>query len=175
MTEIERILNDRPITHLPSTPDDLDALTQSMIMTGSLGDAVAPGVFMKGDVCRHSWRKTQYLADLLWDRWLKEYLPLLQPRQKWFGTHRNLQPGDFVLVIDESAKRGHWPKGIVEAVMPDSNNLVRRVKVRTAQSTLVRDIRKLCFLESLVVEDGLLNNNYGLFEHNELPCCTDQL
>jgi len=63
----------------------------------------------------------------------------------------------------------------VEAVMPDSNNLVRRVKVRTAQSTLVRDIRKLCFLESLVVEDGLLNNNYGLFEHNELPCCTDQL
>jgi len=38
--------------------------------------------------------------------------------------------------------------------MPDSNNLVWRVNERTAQSTLVPDIRKLCFLELLVVEEG---------------------
>jgi len=154
VTEIERILNDRPITHLPPPPGDLDALTPRMSVTGSLGDAVVPGVFMKENVYRRSWRKTQFLADLFWDRWLKEYIPLLRPRQRWFGAPRNLQPGDLVLVMDESAKRGHWPKGILEAVMPDSNDFVRRVKVRTAQSTLVRDIRKLCFLESLVVEDG---------------------
>ena len=80
--------------------------------------------------------------------------PIASTSPKWFGAHRNLQPDDLVLVMDESAKRGHWPKGIVEAAMPDSNNLVRRVKVRTSQSTLDRDIRKLCFLESLAVEDG---------------------
>jgi len=145
VTKIERTLNDRPITDLPSTLDVLDAPTPDMILTGFLGDAVVPGVFMKGDAYRRSRRKTQFLADLFWDRWPKEYPPLLQPRQKWFGAHRNLQPGDLVLVMDESAKRGHWPKGILEAVMPDSNNLVQRVKVRTAQSTLVRAFRKLCF------------------------------
>jgi len=82
VTEIERILNDRPITHLPSPPGDLDALTPRMSVTGSLGDAVVPGVFMKENVYRRSWRKTQFLADLFWDRWLKEYIPLLRPRQR---------------------------------------------------------------------------------------------
>ena len=66
VTEIERILNDRLITHLPSTPNDLDALTPSMILTGSLADAVVPGVFMTGDAYRRSWRKTQSLVDLFW-------------------------------------------------------------------------------------------------------------
>ena len=32
VTEIESVLNDRPITHLLSTPDDFDALTSSMIL-----------------------------------------------------------------------------------------------------------------------------------------------
>jgi len=39
VTEIERILDDRPNAHLLFTPDDLDALTPSMILTASLGDA----------------------------------------------------------------------------------------------------------------------------------------
>ena len=52
-----------------------------------------------------------------------------------------------MLVVNESTKRGFWPKGVIEAVMPDKNNLVRRVNVRTAHSNLVRDVRKLCLLE----------------------------
>ena len=68
ITEIERILNDRPITYLPSSPDELAALTPSMILTGSISPGVAPGIFMKGDAYRRSWRKTQYLADQFWSR-----------------------------------------------------------------------------------------------------------
>ena len=147
LTEVERILNDRPLTELPSAPSDLPAITPSMILTGSLGDGTAPGFFMKGDAYRRSWRKTQYLADRFWDRWLAEYLPLLQTRHKWYGTSPNFKVGDLVLVVDESTKRGLWPKGVIEAVMPDTNNLVRQVKVRTAHSNLVRDVRKLCLLE----------------------------
>ena len=147
LTEVERILNDRPLTELPSAPSDLPAITPSMILTGSLGDGTAPGFFMKGDAYRRSWRKTQYLADRFWDRWLAEYLPLLQTRRKWYGTSPNFKVGDLVLVVDESTKRGLWPKGVIETVMPDKNNLVRRVKVRTAHSNLVRDVRKLCLLE----------------------------
>ena len=45
ITEIERILNDRPITALPSHPDDLSALTPAMIDTGSLADSL-PQMFL---------------------------------------------------------------------------------------------------------------------------------
>ena len=149
MTEIERILNDRPITSLPDSPHEMAALTPSMILTGSLGSSSPLNVPLKADAYRHSWRKTQYLADLFWQRWLREYLPLLQKRPKWFGTSPNLQPGDLVLVKDENAKRSLWPKAVVIEVMPDSTGLVRRARVKTKDCILQRDIRKLCVLESV--------------------------
>ena len=117
-TEVERILNDRPITRLPSEPDDLAARTPSMLLTGCLADGAPPGVFLKADGYRRSWRKTQYLADLFWERWLKEYLHLLQPRSKWHGSSPSLKPGEVVLVKDENTKRSCWPKGVVESVEP---------------------------------------------------------
>ena len=151
ITEIERILNDRPIIQLPSKPDDLSAITPSMILSGSVESDAPFDVFIKADSYRRSWRKTQYLADLIWERWTNQYLPLLQLRHKWFGAVPSLKPGDLVLIVDESTKRGHWPKAMVKEVMPDSNHLVRRVRVRTADgSEFVRDIRKLCLLEGHV-------------------------
>ena len=148
MTEIERILNNRRISDLPSSPDEFAALTPNMILSGCMDDAVPPGVFLKADGYRRPWKKTQFLADNFWKRWLVEYLPLLQPRSKWFGTTDNLKCGDLVLMVDEQTSRGCWPKAIVVEVMPDKNNLVRRVKVRTSDNRLfVRDIRKLCLLE----------------------------
>ena len=69
----------------------------------------------------------------------------------WSGTQ--FKPGNLVLIVDESTKRGHWPKAVVKEVMPDSNHLVRRVRVRTADgSEFVRDIRKLCLLEGYVMK-----------------------
>ena len=46
---------------------------------------------------RRRWRQVQYLANLFWSRWIKEYLPFLQSRQKWLMPKRNLS--DIVLVF----------------------------------------------------------------------------
>ena len=102
VAEIERIMNDRPITKLPSGPDDVATLTPSMVISGSVGDSLPPDVFMKSDGHRRSWRKTQYLADIFWEKWLCHYLPLLQPPQKWLATSPNIQVGDIVLLIDKN-------------------------------------------------------------------------
>ena len=146
ITEIERILNDRPITALPSSPEDLSAITPGMIVSGSVANYLPPDEFIKADGYKKSWRKTQYLADLFWEKWTVQYLPLLQTRRKWLGISTNIKPDDLVLIIDESTRRGQWPKAL--DVMPDDHGLVRRVRVRTADARdLVRDIRKICLLE----------------------------
>ena len=151
IVEIERILNNRPITKLPNSPNDWAALTPNSILTGSLADDVTHGTFLKADGYRSSWKKTEYLADRFWRQWTSQYLPLLQPRQKWFGTSPNFEPGDLVLMMEESTTRGRWPKALVIETMPDNRGLVRRVRVRTADgSTFTRDIRKLCLLEGHV-------------------------
>ena len=52
----------------------------------------------------------QYLADIFWKRWTREYLPLLQKRSKWVNTSRNVTNGDIVLIMDNSPRSsvGHW-------------------------------------------------------------------
>ena len=148
VVEIERILNNRPITKLPNSPDDWTALSPSAILSGSLADDVKFDSFMKADAYRHSWKKTEYLADKFWKQWLNQYLPLLQPKQKWFGSSPNMVPGDLVLMMDEATPRGQWPKAIIVENLPDKRGLVRRVRVRTADGSIfLRDIRKLCLLE----------------------------
>ena len=92
---------------------------------------------------RRRWRQVQYLSDLFWKRWVREYLPFLQERQKWLIPQRNVQVGDIVLVVDPSAPRGSWPLGKVQAVFPDGSGWVRSAEVKTKASTLVRPVTKL--------------------------------
>ena len=84
------------------------------------------------------------MADLFWHRWTKEYLLLLQERQKWTSVKKNLSVGDIVLVVDPTAPRGSWPLGRVLETKPDARGLVRSVKLQTQTSVLERPITKLC-------------------------------
>jgi hypothetical protein len=81
--------------------------------------AVAPHEVSQGDRFGSSWKQAHYLADIFWKRWLKEYLPQLQLRQKWIKEQSNVGVGDLVLLANEKKPRGQWPKAIVEQTFPD--------------------------------------------------------
>ena len=93
------------------------------------------------------WQQSNYLAEVFWQRWMKEYLPQLRLRQKWHKPRRNIQVGDLVLLV-EKCPRGQWPKAVVDKVSPGEDGVVRKVVVRTANSSYTRDVRKLCLLEA---------------------------
>ena len=75
-------------------------------------------------------------------------MPILQNRQKWLKTGRNFTVGDFVLIVDDNVKRGHRRKGIISEVYSDKDGLVRRVLVNTANSSMLRNVGKLCLIEA---------------------------
>ena len=75
---------------------------------------------------------------------------MLQFRQRWLQPSRNLRVGDLVLMRAEAVRRGNWPKALVTDTFPDQDGIVRRVRVRTAASTYLRDVRKLRLLEASV-------------------------
>lgn len=84
MAEVERIINDRPITTLSDDPTDPEPLTPSRLLLMRSNSSIPPGIFDHTDrYCKRWWRQAQYLSDLFWKRWIKEYLPMLQERQKW--------------------------------------------------------------------------------------------
>lgn len=148
MAEVEKILNDRPLTRLSEDPNDLEPLTPNHLLLSHRNACVAPGNFSTAstDKYKKCWRQAQYLSNIFWRRWVDEYLLSLQERQKWIRPRRNVAVGDLVLIADEHSPRGQWPMGVVEEVTPDRYGAVRQATVRTARAILKRDIRKICLL-----------------------------
>lgn len=95
---------------------------------------------------RKQWRIAQRLADLFWSRWIKEILPTLVPRAKWYKEGDQLKIGDLVVVVDPSSPRNCWPKGVVEQVYPGTDKRVRVVDVRTKSGIMKRPVTRVALL-----------------------------
>ena len=108
MVEVEWILNNRLLTPVSDWPDSLAVLTPMALLSGCIAPPLPPNVFIKDDRYRRSWRAAKLLSDCFWQRWLKEYLPLLQQRQKWITPARNLRTGNLVLVSDEHSNQPNY-------------------------------------------------------------------
>ena len=151
--EVEKILNDPPLTPQSSNPQDLEPLTPSNLLL--LRPNVCQSPRETGDVVSYAskrWKQEHYLADVFWKRWIHEYIPALQLKQKWLRPRPSLAVGDLDPVVDEASPGGYWRKGIFQKVYPDKHGIVRQVLVRTASSVLQRDMQKLCLLEGALFE-----------------------
>jgi len=84
MCQAECIVNSRPLTAVSDDVSDLEALTPNHLLTLKHEPVLPPGIFVSQDsYSRRRWRQVQYMADIFWKRWTREYLPLLQRRSKW--------------------------------------------------------------------------------------------
>ena len=151
MCEVERILNSRPITALPSEAEGLEPLTPNhlLLAAGRAGNTDGWDVQRSKQA---QWREVNRLVSEFWSRWQVEYLDTLRDRKKWKERKRNLTPGELVLLRDETCRRNLWPMGLIQKVHPGTDGLVREVTVRTAEGVVRRDVRKICPLETACVE-----------------------
>ena len=116
-------MNSRLLTKVSDDPNDLEALTPNNLLLMCPGPTLPPGIFSDNDLyCRRRWRQAQNLSDVFWHRWLKEYLPELQQRQKWMNPQQNFTPGDIVLIINETSPKSLWPLGHIVRVKPNSKD-----------------------------------------------------
>ena len=164
MTEANNILNSRPLARNSDDPRDEEPLTPNHLLQLRPCTSLPPRIFEKEDLyCRR--QQTQFLANLFWKRWIKEYLPTLQERKKWNEPKENFKVGDVVLLMDENFRRGQWPLAGVLEVFTSDDGLVRSAavktsctvtthakrqtkrEVKTTTTVLKRPITKLCRLE----------------------------
>ena len=151
MCKVEAIINGRQLTKVSDDPRDGEALTPNHLLLLRAGPPLPPGKFVKEDLhTRRRWRQVQYMADMLWRRWLKEHLPILQERQKWNQPRKNVEVGDVVLLLQENTQRSFWPLArVIEVHRNRSDGHVQSVKLKTATSVLERPICKIIVLEGM--------------------------
>lgn len=78
---------------------------------------------------------------------MKEFLPTLNQRTKWYLKTNNFPVGDIFFIVDDKEPRGVWQKGIVESVYPGNDNQVRVVDIKTNHGILRRPVGKLCLFK----------------------------
>ena len=149
MCEAESIVNSRPLTQVSDNVRDLEPLTPNHFLLFRYSQSFPSGIFAKADVySRRRWRQVQYLSDVFWRRWVKEYLPTLQERQKWFRPCRIFEIEDIVLLTDEKLLRGLWSLACITSIKTNQQHrLVRSVMLKTKSSTLERPVDKIVLLE----------------------------
>ena len=114
------------------------------------GNYAAPlGDFHEADKYRRRWRHVQCLVNSFWKKWIAEYLPILQSRQKWQRVKDNISVNDVMLIMDVSTPRAQWPLGVVTEVIKGRDDLVRSIKMRSRGKIVVRPLSKVVFLEGI--------------------------
>jgi hypothetical protein len=147
MTEVERILNDRPLTPVSNDPNDPKALTSNDLLLLRGVPNLVPPTSAREEWSRRWWRQAQRLADIFWSRWLHEYVPMLHRRQKWRREARDFKEGDGVLVAGSDAPRGRWPLGVVTQAYKSDDGRVRTCEVRCECRLYKRLVTKLCLVD----------------------------
>ena len=151
LVEVERIMNNRPLTYASSDIRDLSVLTPSnFLYPGVITQTsinILPPAPPGGESIRYQWQKARALVDAFWSRWTGEYLHTLQSRTKWQKTQPNLYVGQIVLITDENLPRDQWRWGRIEWVGAQ-NGTVRKAGVKlTSGKILERHVTKLVGLE----------------------------
>ena len=162
LCEVESILNSRPLTTVSDDPNDLEPLTPNHILLVKSGPTFPPGLFSSADhYVKRRWRQVQYLADVFWSRWKKEYLSNLQRRQKWNHSLPNHSVGDLVLLVDQNLPRNQWSVGKIIKTFPDDCGIIRRVTVRTVN--IKTNLGRTSLINSSAVMQTVLSQNSLLF------------
>ncbi len=120
-------------------------MTPNHFLIGQLDGTFAPdSMDSTGFNPSRRWRRVQELVRHFWHRWLREWLPNLNKRHKWFYPQEDLMPDDIVLVMSSETPRGKWPIGKIIKIFPGKDGHTRVVRVRVGEHELRRPITKLC-------------------------------
>ncbi|XP_031358087.1 uncharacterized protein LOC116181801 [Photinus pyralis] len=138
-------MNSRPMSPMPSDPNDLNPLTPAHFMIGrSMVAAPDPDVLGIPEGRLSLFQRIQQLNQHFWKRWSREYITELQQRTKWRAQGRNLEKGAMVLVKEDNLPTSLWRIGRVVEVYPGPDGINRVAVIKTINGNIKRGFAKIC-------------------------------
>ncbi|GIX89748.1 hypothetical protein CDAR_245561 [Caerostris darwini] len=151
MTELECVLNNRPITYETNELGEPRCLTPSLFLLPGRDNSLPEHfleIFNKVVDRETLTRRKLYQSRLLkqlWTKWKDQYLLQLRTAHNFTNpsSERNLKSGDIVLVEGPKKSKLLWDMGVVEKVIVGRDGHVRACIVRTPKGQLRRAVQLL--------------------------------
>ena len=145
LTQVEDILNSRPLSPLSEDPNDLQPLTPAHFLIGTpLNSFPEPSTLHLPINRLTRWQRFEQMRQQFWRRWKAEYLHTLQQRKKWLVKDSKDLKGKVVILKQEDTPVLTWPLGIIEEIHPGKDQIVRSITVRTNKGFYKRPITQIC-------------------------------
>ncbi|XP_062392175.1 uncharacterized protein LOC134080001 [Sardina pilchardus] len=150
LLEVELILNSKPLGYVSADVADADPVTPNSLLMGRPDGSLPQVVYPETELLsRRRWRHAQVLADQFWARFIRDYLPSLQTRQKWTLSPPNLKDQAVVMIMDPHLPRALWPIGHVKAIHHSDDGRVRSADVNIKGQVYTRPVSRLVILPAL--------------------------
>lgn len=164
-TQIEAVLNSRPLCPISSDPNDYSVLTPAHFLVGRrLTDIPEPSLIHVPESKLSHHQRIQHIKQHFWQRWSKEYVSELQQRVKWRKTQSQLIPGTLVLIKEDGIPPMSWQLGRIVAVHPGTDRVARVATIRTSKGEIKRSFAKIC---PLPVEETSFSKVGGMLSTQE--------
>ena len=145
LTEVEPVLNSRPLTPMDSAPlDGATVLTPGHFLVGRPLRALPEIPNTSNNMSSiKRWNLCQVLSQQLWEQWSQDYLRQLQRFHQWRQLQRSVRVGGVVLLKDNELFNRSWPLARVIEVHAGTDGLVRVVTLQKERGIYKRSIHRL--------------------------------
>ena len=131
--EIADICNQRPLglNTKPREDGTFDIITPNNLIHGRSGNFVPDDAeIAAGLPMAARYRLVHHVTNAFWKKWADVVSPSLVVRQKWHQVSRNVHVGDLVMIGESSPIKAKYKLGVVDAVHPSEDGVVRSATVR---------------------------------------------
>ncbi|KAJ0181137.1 hypothetical protein K1T71_003222 [Dendrolimus kikuchii] len=154
LTQIEAILNSRPLTPLSNDPSDLQPLTPAHFLVGRPLTAVPhPEISIRNINSMQRFQRVESLRQHFWRRFSNEYIFWLQNKTKWHSSKGELVEGALVVIKEKNTPPLMWLLGRIERVVPGNDGVARVADIRTKKGVIRRAFNSICCLPISSLED----------------------
>ena len=153
LTEVEGVLNDRPLCYFPEQDGSYVPISPARLMTGHSINALPDWSRLSrmSEVSSSFPSKRLKLLEVqlgtLWQAWHKQYLLLLQSKGGDSGSSVEPCIDQVVLIMENNVPRGRWNMGRITELYKGRDGKVRSVCLKTAAGELRRAVQSLVPLE----------------------------
>ncbi|KAJ0176241.1 hypothetical protein K1T71_008415 [Dendrolimus kikuchii] len=145
LTQIEAILNSRPLTPLSSDPADLMPLTPGHFLIGRTFTSLPQSDQQQNSTSSLTrYERIEKLRQHFWERWSKEYVSELQQRTKWRSNTDGLQLNSLVVIKEDNIPPLKWKLGRIVAIHPGRDGIVRVADIKTSGGIIRRAFSRIC-------------------------------